>query len=122
MGLQDKYKTLIDFAQNTKVANLSIVENEGVLHISGTTSPTNKEAMWNIYNQIDPDMRAGDMVMNIEEDGSEEIYEVKGGDNLSKIAKKYPNMTWQKIFEANKGVIKDPNKIFPGQKIKIPVA
>lgn len=120
MGLQDKYRTLIDFANNSKVANLSINENNGVLYISGTTSPTTKEALWHIYNQIDPDMRAGDLVMNIEEDGSEEIYEIKAGDNLSKIAKKYPNMTWQKIFEANKGVIKDPNKIFPGQKIKIP--
>lgn len=116
MGLQDKYKTLIDFANNSKVVNLSIKENKGVLYISGTTSLTTKEAMWNIYSQIDPDMRAGDLVMDIEEDGSEEIYEVKAGDNLSKIAKKYPNMTWQKIFDTNKKTIKDPNKIFPGQK------
>jgi len=121
MALQDKYKTLIDFAKNSKVENLSITENNGVLHISGMTSPSIKDGLWNIYNQIDPDMRAGDLVMNIEEDGSEEIYEVKAGDNLSKIAQKYPNMTWNKIFEANKGTIKDPNKIFPGQKIKIPV-
>jgi nucleoid-associated protein YgaU len=28
--------------------------------------------------------------------------------------------SWQRIFEANKDVIKDPNKIFPGQKLKIP--
>ncbi|MCC8174017.1 MAG: LysM peptidoglycan-binding domain-containing protein [Odoribacter sp.] len=78
--------------------------------------------MWDLYNQIDPDMRSGDLVMNLEVDpNSEEIYEVKSGDNLSKIAKKYPGMTWQRIFEANKHVLKSPDLIRPGQKLTIPV-
>lgn len=122
MALQDKYSKLIDFAKESDVKDLSIsVSDAGVLYISGTASPSVKNTLWDMYNEIDPDMRAGDLVLNIEEDGSEEIYEVKAGDNLSKIATKYPNMTWQKIFEANKDVISDPNKIFPGQKIKIPL-
>jgi nucleoid-associated protein YgaU len=47
---------------------------------------------------------------------------VKSGDSLSKIAKReYGNANdWKRIFEANKDIIKDPNKIFPGQKLKIP--
>jgi len=51
-----------------------------------------------------------------------ETYEVKKGDSLSKIAKRtYGNASsWKKIFEANKDVIKDPDKIFPGQKLKLP--
>ena len=51
-----------------------------------------------------------------------ETYEVKPGDSLSKIAKRvYGNGNlWKQIFEANQDLIKDPNKIFPGQKIKIP--
>jgi len=50
------------------------------------------------------------------------IYEVVSGDSLSKIAKReYGNAKlWNKIFEANKDIIKDPNKIYPGQKLKIP--
>ena len=50
------------------------------------------------------------------------IYEVKSGDSLSKIAKhEYGDANaWPKIFEANKDILKDPNKIFPGQKLKIP--
>jgi nucleoid-associated protein YgaU len=50
------------------------------------------------------------------------IYEVKSGDSLSKIAKReYGNANdWKRIFEANKDIIKDPNKIVPGQKLKIP--
>ena len=44
------------------------------------------------------------------------------GDSLSKIAKReYGNANdWKRIFEANKDILKDPNKIFPGQKLKIP--
>jgi len=49
-------------------------------------------------------------------------YEVKKGDTLSKIAKehygdanKYPV-----IFEANKPMLKDPDEIYPGQRLRIP--
>ena len=50
------------------------------------------------------------------------IYEVKAGDSLSKIAKThYGNANdWKRIVEANQDVLKDPNKIYPGQKLKIP--
>lgn len=53
-----------------------------------------------------------------------ETYEVKSGDSLSKIAKRvYGNASdWKKIFEANRDLLKDPDKIFPGQKLKIPAA
>ena len=41
-----------------------------------------------------------------------------------KIAKRvYGNAAdWKKIFEANRDLLKDPDKIFPGQKLKIPAA
>ena len=47
---------------------------------------------------------------------------MKSGDSLSKIAKHIYGdaKAWTKIFDANKDIIKDPNKIFPGQKLKIP--
>ncbi len=47
---------------------------------------------------------------------------MKSGDSLSKIAKQFygNGNAWKEIFEANKDVLKDPNKIFPGQKLKIP--
>ena len=121
MALKDKYSKVIDFASKPKVDNLSVSENNGVLYISGTASELVKEKLWDLYNQIDPDMRSGDMVLDIKvEEGESRFYEVKAGDSLSKIAQHYPGMTWQKIYEANKDVIKDPNVIHPGQKIKIP--
>jgi len=52
----------------------------------------------------------------------EQTYTVASGDSLSKIAKKfYGNANaWNKIFEANKDQIKDPDMIHPGQILKIP--
>ena len=51
-----------------------------------------------------------------------ETYEVKPGDSLSRIAKRVygDGNAWNRIFEANKDILRDPNKIFPGQKLKIP--
>jgi nucleoid-associated protein YgaU len=50
------------------------------------------------------------------------IYEVVSGDSLSKIAKReYGNANeWKRIYEANQDILKDPDKIYPGQKLKIP--
>lgn len=52
-----------------------------------------------------------------------EYYEIVSGDTLGGIAKKYYGNAakYMRIFEANKGVISDPNKIYPGQKIRIPL-
>lgn len=55
--------------------------------------------------------------------GDGESYTVQKGDTLSKIAKHHLGdaNAWRKIYDANKSVIGDnPDKIFPGQKLKIP--
>jgi nucleoid-associated protein YgaU len=62
-------------------------------------------------------------VKNVPEDNKyTQYYEVKKGDSLSKIAKEYYGdpMLYPRIFEANRDVLKDPNKIKPGQKLRIP--
>ena len=50
------------------------------------------------------------------------FYEVKSGDTLSKIAKAHYGdaMKYNSIFEANKPMLKDPDKIYPGQVLRIP--
>ncbi len=50
------------------------------------------------------------------------FYTVKSGDTLSKISKQfYGNANrYTVIFEANKPMLKDPNKIYPGQTLRIP--
>jgi len=49
-------------------------------------------------------------------------YKVKKGDTLQKISRKFYGTTkrWKKIFDFNDDILKSPNKIYPGQKLKIP--
>ncbi len=51
-----------------------------------------------------------------------QMYEVQPGDSLSKIAKNFYGdpMKFQAIFEANQPMLKDPNLIYVGQKLRIP--
>ena len=53
-----------------------------------------------------------------------EYYVIKSGDTLSKIARQYYGDAnkYPAIFEANREVIKKADLIFPGQKIRIPLA
>lgn len=53
---------------------------------------------------------------------ADEIYVVVAGDSLSKIAKRaYGDANkWRRIHEANKDLIKNPDVIHPGQRLKIP--
>lgn len=52
-----------------------------------------------------------------------EIYEIASGDTLGGIAKRYYGKAslYTRIHEANKELIPDPDKIYPGQKIQIPL-
>lgn len=123
MSLQDKYHDLISFATNSGATNLSVTEQGSVLYVT-CTAPTNqvKDQIWDVYEKLDPDMRSADMVLNVSVDQSApETYEVKSGDNLSKIAKKYSGISWKDIYDANRDLLNDPDKIFPGQVLKIPV-
>ena len=52
------------------------------------------------------------------------MHTVKAGDTLSKIAKKYYGdaMRYPDIFDANTPMLKHPDKIYPGQVLRIPGA
>ena len=64
--LQDKYKELIDTANSSGISNLQISEQGNVLHIDGDVPDgATKDKLWDIYNKIDPDYRAGDLALNV---------------------------------------------------------
>jgi nucleoid-associated protein YgaU len=125
MAVREKYQSLLDLAGQNGIGDLQVSEDGDVLHVSGTApSEEAKQKLWDEYNRIDPDMRSGDLILNIgvgggQSGGGEETYEVKSGDTLSKIGNHH-GVSWQEIFEANKDTIKDPDKIFPGQTLRIP--
>ena len=121
MALTEKYESLIAMANQAGMSDLQVAESEGVLYITGTTSSGEvKQQLWDEYNRIDPDYRAGDLVMNVEvEGGGYEEYTVVSGDSLSKIASRM-STNWKAIWDANRDTVKNPNLIYPGQVLKIP--
>ena len=125
MALRAKYQQLIDSATQNGVTNLQVREQGNVLYIDGNApSEEVKKSLWDLYNKIDPDYRAGDLVLNLNVFGSsakpeQQEYVVVKGDNLTKIGKKY-GVSWKEIYEVNKNIIKDPDLIQPGWKLKIP--
>ncbi len=121
MSLQEKYQPLIDLANQSGISGLSITEGDGFIKIEGSApSAEAKQALWDKYGQLDPDYRSGDLVLNVTApEAAEATYTVQSGDSLSKIGAKH-GVSWQKIFEANRDKLNDPDKIFPGQELTIP--
>ncbi len=63
-----------------------------------------------------------DMMTVSSEEAESQMYVVVSGDNLSKISKEFygtPNK-YPQIFEANKPMLTHPDKIYPGQVLRIP--
>lgn len=125
-SLRGKYQSLIDAANTAGVSDLKVRQEENVLYIDGNApSAEVKDQLWRVYNTIDPDYRAGDLVMNIQApeaasgNAGEQEYVVVKGDSLSKIGERY-GIPWKEIYEANKDQIRNPDLIQPGWKLKIP--
>lgn len=76
--LQEKYKELIDSAHSSGVAQLQVQEIENVLHIAGEApSGAVKDQLWDIYNKIDPNYLAGDLVLDVNVATAVEVTKVK---------------------------------------------
>ena len=125
MGLRDKYNVAIQAAKGHMEGSAD--EREGKLYFRGTVKTEDeKNKIWNAIKTV-ADWR-NDVIADIEVVGGPtptpalETYTVKPGDTLSKIAKaKLGDATaFTKIFEANRDLLTDPDKIKPGQVLKIP--
>src|SRR5688572_28963777 len=129
MSLRDKYNHAIQTAKNFKMDGAA-EERDGKLHFKGTvTSEAEKNAIWDALKTV-PDWR-NDVVADISLKpkpgvdapvSSMKTYTVKTGDTLSKISREYLGdaNAYMRIFEANKDQLSDPDKINPGQVLKIP--
>jgi LysM repeat protein len=117
-------------ALGLKVENLSIVVDDDKATITGiAASQSEKEkvilAVGNVAGiaSVDDWMTvAAPAEETVAPEPEAVFYTVVKGDNLSKIAKAHygnPNK-YPVIFEANKPMLKDPDKIYPGQVLRIP--
>lgn len=120
----EKIKENIE-ASNPGIQGLTVAYNDGVVELSGTADSA--EAMEKAV------LMAGNVkgVSEVKADGISappqqaqvEYYVIQKGDSLSAIAKRYYGNAkdYPRIFDANREVIKNPDLIYPGQKIRIPL-
>ena len=126
MGLRDTYSYAIQTAKGRFDGNAT--EKDGKLHFVGTVkSDSDANEIWNAIKTI-PSWR-DDVVADIKvvapaagAAAAAKTYTVKAGDTLSGIAKAQLGdaNAYMKIFEVNKDQLSDPNKIKPGQVLKLP--
>lgn len=86
-------------------------------------SQADREKIILAVGNIDHVARVDDQMTVATPEPESQFYTVKSGDNLSKIAKQFYGDAnkYPVIFEANKPMLKDPNEIFVGQVLRIPV-
>ena len=130
MALRDKYAYAIQTAKNFRFQG-GAEERDGKLHFNGTVQ-TQDEAnkIWDAIKTI-PTWQQ-EVVADIRATGPapggstgaqpERTYTVQPGDTLSKIAKEMLGdaNAYKEIFNANRDQLADPDKIKPGQVLKIP--
>ena len=124
-ALKQKYQPVIDLAKQRGVSLKNVhLENDKLLIRGAAPNDHIKNELWNRIKAIDPVF--ADLAADITIDASlpvpEKIHEVTAGDTLSKIAKEfYGNANeYPRIFEANKPMLTHPDKIYPGQNLRIP--
>ena len=105
------------------IQNLSIMLNDDVVTVFGTAESqyARELVILTLGNNADI-ARVDDRMTVVKPEPESTFYEVKSGDTLSKIAKAHYGdaSKYNAIFEANTPMLKDPDKIYPGQKLRIP--
>ena len=133
--LKQKYQTLLTVSDQERIQfqNLHVENNK--LFIRGIApSEEAKNKFWDQVKLINPN--ADDITADISVDQSRamgaaagggqgaggQTYEVKSGDNLSKISKQFYGDAneYMRIFYANRDKLNDPDKIQVGQRLVIP--
>ena len=133
--LKQKYQTVLTVSDQQQIQFLNLHVQDNKLFIRAIAPSENaKNTFWDQIKLVNPN--ADDITADVSVDSSRamgaaagggqgagsQTYEVKGGDNLSKISKQFygdPN-EYMRIFYANRETLKDPDKIQVGQKLVIP--
>lgn len=124
MSAKTKYQAVLDLGQQLAIKNGDVSEEGGVLKIKGeANTPYEKNIIWDkikeIGGQSPSDIKAN---ITVSDDSVYHRHTVKSGESLSKIAKHYYGdaMKYNKIFDANTNILKNPDVIHPDQILVIP--
>ena len=133
--LKQKYQTVLTTSDNERIQFLNLHVQDNKLFIRGIApSEEAKNKFWDQVKLVSPN--ADDITADISVDTSRAVgaaagggqgtggqtYEVKSGDNLSKISKQFYGDAdeYMRIFYANRDKLNDPDKIQVGQQLAIP--
>jgi len=133
--LKQKYQTVLTVSDSERIQFLNLHVENNKLFIRGIApSEEAKNKFWDQVKLVNPN--AEDITADISVDSSRamgaaagggqgsggQTYEVKSGDNLSKISKQFYGDAneYMRIFYANRNQLNDPDMIQVGQKLTIP--
>ncbi len=121
----DKIKDYLE-GDNPGVNDFQVTVKDGVATISGeaASADAKEKAILMVGNLQGVKEVQADKLTAPAASVKVEYYVIKSGDTLSAIAQKFYGKAseYPRIFEANREVIKNPDLIYPGQKIRIPLA
>ena len=127
----DEIQRNIRAALGNQIENLNVTYDDGTVSLSGTVeSQAAKQKAVLLAGNIKGVEKVDDDNLRVKPvatptstpEPSFMFYTIESGDSLSKIAKRYYGDAnkWNALFEANREVIEDPDKIYPGQQIRVP--
>ncbi|MBX2875327.1 MAG: peptidoglycan-binding protein LysM [Saprospiraceae bacterium] len=118
-ALQQEIKNL-----GLPVSNLQVDLGQAVIVHGVTDTNANREKIILALGNVDGVSAVDDRITVTNPEPEAVFYEVVKGDSLSKIAKAHYGdpMKYPQIFEANKPMLTHPDKIYPGQVLRIPQA
>lgn len=112
-------------AQNLDATGLAVAFDgaTGTVSVSGVApDQETREKIVLCCGNVEGVEKVNDQMTVEQSEPEAQFYTVVRGDNLSKISKQHygdPNK-YMKIFEANKPMLTNPDKIYPGQMLRIP--
>ena len=112
---------------NPGIDQLTVTVTDGIAHVAGTAKDQaafEKAILMAGNVQGISEVKADQLQLTEPAAAQVEYYTIASGDTLWAIAQRFlgNGNDYNKIFAANKEVIKDPNLIYPGQKIRIPLS
>lgn len=108
-----------------KVQDLGVrVDDDKVTLTGQAPSQEIREKIALLVGNVEGIGSVDDNMTTVKQEPEAQFYEVKSGDTLSKIAKQFYGDAnkYHQIFEANRPMLEDPDKIYPGQRLRIPAA
>ncbi len=107
------------------VEGLKVKVDGDTAHVHGTAqTQAEREKVVLALGNVEGIAKVNDGMQVASPSTESRFHTVQKGDTLSKIAKEFYGDAnkYQQIFEANKPMLSHPDKIYPGQKLRIPAA